>query len=443
MNKLEHHCEEFNEQLEESQTALIGCQKKLDALLKMDKERWVKSGGKLSEAIFNAALVITGIYNFKNRFNKFNTTFQKITDTSVESLKTTEIIMQSIKEIENAQKETTDHIEYGEMILNKTNQDILESVKAMDNLTKTTEELKRKISGIDHVLNVILEITEQTNLLALNAAIEAARAGEVGRGFAVVADEVRKLAEKTSKSASEIREVTISVMDEMDNTAKVVTNAKTIVEDSAEGASGVLKTFHKIKQTSSNVTSLIKRQIEYTNMQKDNIHTFSEEIQKLNQDLKQAQELASVTGTRIISTIDYMKDGIENCAQFTKDEAITLLLDAIKSHSVYITNVAKILEGYENISLKDFTSCDFGRWFYSGEAFKALRAYGNEVIALLEGTEEYHKAVHNIAQEIIRLKKEQRDDEVFFKFQELADAANALVKELMKIYAIVAAKEME
>ncbi len=442
MSKKERY-EEFSEKLEDTQDELKACQKKLDAMMKQDKERWIQSGGKLNEAIFNAALVKTGIYRFKNRFGNFNDSFQKITDTSTESLKTTDTIMQSIKEIENAQKETTDHIEHGETILNKTNQDILESVKAMDNLTKTTEELKRKISGIDHVLNVILEITEQTNLLALNAAIEAARAGEVGRGFAVVADEVRKLAEKTSKSASEIREVTISVMDEMDNTAKVVTNAKTIVEDSAEGASGVLKTFHKIKQTSANVTSLIKRQIEYTNMQKENIYTFSEEIQKLNEDLKQTQELADITGQRILSTIDFMQEGIEKCAESSKDEAVTLLLDAIKSHSIYITNVAKVLEGYEDISLKDFTSCDFGRWFYSGEAFKALRRYGDEVIALLEGTEDYHKDMHNIAQELVRLKKENRDDEVFLKFQELVDAANALVKELMKIYAIVTAKEME
>ncbi len=189
------------------------CERKLRQLSKMEKERWIKSSGRLSEAIFNAALVKTGIYRFKNRFSVFNDSFEKITSTSVESLKTTDTIMKSIAEIERAQKETTDHIEQGETILNKTNHDIIESVKAMDNLTKTTEELKHKISGIDHVLNVILEITEQTNLLALNAAIEAARAGEVGRGFAVVADEVRKLAEKTSKSASEIREVTISVMD--------------------------------------------------------------------------------------------------------------------------------------------------------------------------------------------------------------------------------------
>ncbi len=428
---------------ETQETQIQECEEKLESVIQKDKERWIASSGKLSEAIFNAALVKTGIYRFKNRFAKFNETFEKITNTSEESLKTTDTIMQSIAAIENAQKETTDQIDYGETILNKTNQDILESVKAMDNLTKTTEELKRKISGIDHVLNVILEITEQTNLLALNAAIEAARAGEVGRGFAVVADEVRKLAEKTSKSASEIREVTISVMDEMDNTAKVVNNAKTIVEDSAEGASGVLKTFHKIKQNSANVTDLIQKQIEYTNKQKENIYTFSEEIQKLNKDLKEAQELANVTGLRILSTIDYMKEGIDKCAEFTKDEAVTKILDAIKAHSVYITNVAKLIEGYDDISLKDFTACDYGKWFYSGEALKALKPYGDEVIAILEGTEELHKNVHNIAQELVRLKKENRREEIFDKFQELAEAATALVKELTKIYAIIAAKELD
>ncbi len=419
------------------------CKEELEKVLRTDKERWIGSGGKLAESIFNAALVKTGVYRFKNRFAKFNESFAKITHTSEDSLKITDTIMQSIAEIEKAQKETTDQIENGETILNKTNQDILESVKAMDNLTKTTEELKRKISGIDHVLNVILEITEQTNLLALNAAIEAARAGEVGRGFAVVADEVRKLAEKTSKSASEIREVTISVMDEMDNTAKVVNNAKTIVEDSAEGASGVLKTFHKIKQNSANVTNLINRQIEYTNHQKNNIYTFSEEIQKLNEDLKEAQELANITGLRILSTIDMMKEGIDKCAESTKDQAVTKILDAIKAHSIYITNVAKLMEGYEEITLKDFTSCDYGRWFYSGEALKALRPYGDEVIAILEGTEDLHKEVHNIAQELVRLKRENRREEIFDKFQELAEAATALVKELTKIYAIIAAKELD
>jgi len=431
------------EEIQMDTEVLDECEKVKEKLDRYQKEKWLKSGNLLAEGIFNASLVKTGIYRFKNRFAEFNKSFDHISRTSDESLKTTDVIIQSIKEIEEAQKETTEQIEQGENILNKTNADILESVKAMDDLTKTTEELKRKISGIDHVLNVILEITEQTNLLALNAAIEAARAGEVGRGFAVVADEVRKLAEKTSKSASEIREVTISVMDEMDNTSKVVNNAKSIVEDSAEGASGVLKTFHKIKQTSNRVTNLIHQQIEYTNLQKENIYTFSDEIQKLNKELKQTQELANITGLRILSTIDFLSEGFETCSADHQNMAPTKVLQAIKDHSVYITNVAKLAEGYDNIHLADYTSCNFGRWFYSQEAFKELKQYGDEVIAMLEDIEDLHKDVHNTAFEIIRLKKEGRNDEIFNKFNELAEKASELIKVLLKIYAIVVAKEIE
>ena len=419
------------------------CEEEKKELQRSDTKRWIVSGGKLAEGIFNTALVKTGIFRFKNRFVTFQKAFDKITKTSEESLKTTQVIMESIQNIEQAQKDTTDEIDKGETILNKTNQDILESVKAMDNLTKTTEELKRKISGIDHVLNVILEITEQTNLLALNAAIEAARAGEVGRGFAVVADEVRKLAEKTSKSASEIREVTISVMDEMDNTSKVVTNAKNIVEDSAEGASMVLKSFHKIKQNSTNVSNLIAKQVQYTNMQKENIYTFSKEIQQLNKELQQTRELAEKTGLRVLTTIDELCKGYDKCSEFQKDRAITKILNAIEAHSLYITNTAKYLEGYDNITLKDYTSCDFGRWFYSQEAFRDLKPYGDEVIAILTQLEDLHKDVHNIAHDLIRLKKENRHDEIYDRMTDLAEAANKLVKELMKIYAIVSTKELE
>jgi len=430
-------------QNEECSKKLRECERELVRTKKEDELRWIVSGGKLSEGIFNTALVKTGIFRFKNRFASFQESFDRITATSEESLKTTEIIMKSIDEIEKAQEETTKEIEKGESILNKTNGDILDSVKAMDNLTKTTEELKRKISGIDHVLNVILEITEQTNLLALNAAIEAARAGEVGRGFAVVADEVRKLAEKTSKSASEIREVTISVMDEMDNTSKVVTNAKNIVEDSAEGASMVLKTFHKIKQNSANVSNLIQKQVEYTNIQKNNIYTFSEEINALNKELQEAKELADVTGLRVLSTVDELTAGFDKCSEFQQDAPITQILKAIEAHSIYIINTAKALEGYENITLSDYTTCDFGRWFYSQEAFKQLQRYGDEVIALLKGTEDLHKNVHILAHELLRLKKENKKTEIFEKMGELAEAASALIKELLKIYTIISTKEME
>ena len=76
----------------------------------------------------------------------------------------------------------------------KTNQEIMQVVR----------ELENNSSQIASIVGTIMGIANQTNLLALNASIEAARAGEHGKGFAVVAEEVRKLADDTKIAVSTI-----------------------------------------------------------------------------------------------------------------------------------------------------------------------------------------------------------------------------------------------
>ena len=81
---------------------------------------------------------------------------------------------------------------------------VVDAERAGGDATRSIDELKQAIGGIQEVVALITDIAGQTNLLALNATIEAARAGAAGRGFAVVASEVKALAVETQQATGEI-----------------------------------------------------------------------------------------------------------------------------------------------------------------------------------------------------------------------------------------------
>jgi len=80
-------------------------------------------------------------------------------------------------------------------------------------------EKSKAVETISALTDNIISITNQTNLLSLNASIEAARAGEAGRGFSVVADEISKLAANSAQAATQIQEVSKSVIDAVNDLA--------------------------------------------------------------------------------------------------------------------------------------------------------------------------------------------------------------------------------
>lgn len=125
---------------------------------------------------------------------------QMLSQGAAEQASSAEELTSVMEEMNSTIIQNSDNANQTREIAFKAAEDAKEGGKAV---LETVDAMKR----IAEKISVVEEISRQTNLLALNAAIESARAGEVGRGFAVVAAEVKKLAERSGKSATEIKEL--------------------------------------------------------------------------------------------------------------------------------------------------------------------------------------------------------------------------------------------
>ena len=121
--------------------------------------------------------------------------------------------------------EATERTSFAGTQVASANEMMNELVKAMDEISASSDETKKIIKTIE-------DIAFQTNILALNAAVEAARAGDAGKGFAVVADEVRNLAGKSAEAANNTTAL-------IENTVAAIERGNSLVNDVAERMNSV------------------------------------------------------------------------------------------------------------------------------------------------------------------------------------------------------------
>lgn len=128
----------------------------------------------------------------------------------------------------------------------------------------------KEVARIQILTDEIINITKKTNLLSLNASIEAARAGEEGRGFLVVADEIGKLAAVSGKTATQIQEVSATVISSVESLSleaqKMLDYMTALIEKAFDH---LIKTGRQYDEDSIVI--------------RDMMHTFSKNSNQLNQ----------------------------------------------------------------------------------------------------------------------------------------------------------------
>ncbi|MGV8981227.1 methyl-accepting chemotaxis protein [Clostridium sp.] len=179
--------------------------------------------------------------------------------------------------------------------------EMVEIIKSLENEnrnnTESINELARKFSKVQEVVQLITSIASQTNLLALNAAIEAARAGEQGKGFTVVAGEIRKLAEMTKQSTKDISNLIGSIEDE---TKVVLNNSSRSNDVIASGVRASSNAAEKIEGSLSSVARVeqeVKVVMEILTEQKCH-------IENMNKEIVDVDEILKITSENIVNHIE-------------------------------------------------------------------------------------------------------------------------------------------
>lgn len=152
---------------------------------------------------------------------------------------------------------TSRHAELGNDLLGKLQQQIVNMLKSVEQLSQTVQSLTRKSDEIGLIASSITTFANQTNLLSLNASIEAARAGEHGKGFNVVANEIRKLASQSIESAEGINQLIHETRVEIAS----VSNSMNATKQEASAGSSMMQevnqSFHTIMQSVTHIVTQI------------------------------------------------------------------------------------------------------------------------------------------------------------------------------------------
>ncbi|MCI8453659.1 MAG: HAMP domain-containing protein [Lachnospiraceae bacterium] len=209
--------------------------------------------------------IVTSAEHVSGGAEQMSTASQALSQGSMEQTGAVEKLEETMRSVTNSVKQTAENVQRTREQAGGMGSQLAEGNQKMQEMIKAMGEITNSSNEIEKIIKTIEDIAFQTNILALNAAVEAARAGTAGKGFAVVADEVRNLAAKSaeaSQSTSALIGRSIAAVNEGTQIAAATAKQlKNVVADAHE----IVQTINGIAadaQTQAEAVEQIQNQIE-------------------------------------------------------------------------------------------------------------------------------------------------------------------------------------
>ena len=268
-----------------------------------------KVGEKLHSAT-DSSVAISSV------MQQFSATIQEITSNIMEVANVMTDMEQSFQKMNEEAQEGADYAQNSNAsayeIMKKSEEEKKEVEARADEVERALGEKIEQSKEAEKIMVLtadIMEIADQTNLLALNASIEAARAGEAGKGFAVVADEIRKRAARSGATASQIKEMSNTVI--------------TAVSDLANEANNVVS-FMK-ERTIGSYTELVAVGRKYQDDSKimfDKMQDFAHVSQELLDQVKESNQSVEAINNAAQESVKGISDLTDNVANISEHMSV-------------------------------------------------------------------------------------------------------------------------
>jgi len=236
--------------------------------------------------------------------NQVSSSSQSLAEGSSEQAASIEKTSFSLEEMSAMTKQNAGNATQADSLMREANQVVARANESMNQLTQSMRDISQASEETSKIIKTIDEIAFQTNLLALNAAVEAARAGEAGSGFAVVADEVRNLAMRAADAAK--------------NTANMIEDTVTKVEDGGNLVGATNEAFAEVASSASKVGELVGEIAAASGEQSDGIDQLNNAVLEMDRVVQQnaanAEESASAS-EELNAQAEQMKGMVAQLAQ--------------------------------------------------------------------------------------------------------------------------------